>query len=113
MFAMYFILFGLVVFIHEPDVKGQQTAINRIFITLINGVSDQTYFLTLKDSAGSPKDQISITPDRPTLNLNYSPPPGLTININDQVCAITCIQVPVPDSFGTSSITMNLSGSNP
>ena len=113
MIAMYYVLFGLAVFNHELDVKGQQTAINRIFITLTDGVSHKTYSLTLKDSAGSTKDQISITPDKPTLNLNYSPPPGVTININDQICVITCIPIPLPDSFGTSSITLNLATSNP
>jgi len=109
---MYFIMFGQVVFNDELTVKGQQTAINVIFMTLTDGVPSQPYTLTLKDSANNTKDQISITPDRPTINLNYSPPPGVTININDQICASTaspCIPIPAPDSFGTSSVTVRLS----
>lgn len=96
----------MVVLNHEFGVKGQQTAINVIFITLTNGVPGEPYTLTLKDSIGT-KDQISITPDRPTVNLNYSPPPGVTININDQICASSgCFPIPTPDSFGTSSMTV-------
>jgi hypothetical protein len=109
MLAISFVLFGLV-FNYEPYVKAQQNAIHRIFITLEHGVLGQTYFLNLTDSTGILKDQISITLDKPTLNLNYSPPPGLKINIDDQICAVTCKPVPVPDPSGTSSVTMNLTG---
>jgi hypothetical protein len=94
---------------HNLVVKGQQSNIHTVFLTLKDGIPFETYILTLKDSIGNTKDQISITPDSSTMILYYSPPPGITINVDDKICSNTCIGISLPDSFGTSSVTISLS----
>ena len=84
--------------------KGQ-TAISTLFITITSAKPDTNYQIILKGD--SVKDQISITPDSETTNLNYSPPPGVLINPNDQACiGNKCVSIPQPDSFGTSSVNL-------
>jgi hypothetical protein len=77
-------------------------------MTLTEAVPNTPYTLTLKDPNGI-KDEVSITPDKSTINLNYSPPPGITIDTNDQICSSRCFPIPPPDSSGVSSITIPLS----
>ena len=104
------VLIAMVIFNHDFQVKGQQSNIHTVFITLKDGVPFETYTLTLKDRNENTKDQISITPDSSTMILYYSPPPGIAINVDDKICPYSnsCIAINPPDSFGTSSIIISL-----
>lgn len=95
---------------NEVAVSAQSTPVNTVFLTLTNGTPGKTYTLTIQDSQGHPKDRLAITPDNPITNLNYSPPPGVIIYEDDKFCSspASCIPINAPDTFGTSSLTINL-----
>jgi hypothetical protein len=109
------IIIGLFVAIHAPDVRGQQTGISTLFISLTNGEQGKSYtlYLKAKDAGNATKDQLSVTLDAPNTNLNYFPPLGVTINDGDFLCYDlinpgSCSQILPPDPFGTSTVTLPL-----
>lgn len=109
-FGLLIILIGLFVAYHALDVRGQQTGINTLFITLTNGEQGRSYDLYLKDNT-STKDRLSVTLDAANANINYFPPLGVTINVDDFLCTTDtnrCSQIPAPDPFGTSTVTLSL-----
>jgi hypothetical protein len=86
-----------------------QTQISTVLIKLTNGRIGNSYVLDLKEGDVT-KDRLSVTLDSETLNLNYSPPPGLVIKPNsDQICSgNVCSTIPSPDTFGTSSVFLRI-----
>jgi hypothetical protein len=111
---MPIIIIGLFGALHALTVRGQETGISTLFIALSDGEQGKTYTLYLKDSANKAlKDQLSVILDAPNTNINYFPPPGVTINVNDFLCydmnnPKSCSQIPSPDPFGTSTVLLTL-----
>lgn len=94
------------------EINGQSSTTSMVFLTITNGLPGHTYTIALK-SGEVIKDQITVNSDGQTTNLNYFPPPGTAISFGDQLCQSpptynNCYAIPSPDTFGTSSVTINL-----
>lgn len=100
---------GFLVANREAVTTEGQTQISTVLITLTNGGMGNNYVLDLKEGDVT-KDRISGTLDSETLNLNYSPPPGMVIKPNsDKICSGSeCSTIPSPDTFGISSVNLRL-----